>query len=723
MSSSITAVRDRAYWLSRGVLRGAPRLSFVSSHDVDDGAQCIDLPWPADIEQATAKITGGNELLAHVLVAAALDVTLLRYLGDPHVVIGTPPRRTPGQPEPSPNLLVMAQRIDPAMPFRSLLLELRKAFIESYSHQDFQLEDLLHERDEDRPLHTVTLVHEGLHGALPPIDDDLRLTVGVEPTGRGRVLRVETRGRIPAEVARGVGEHVLRVLRQALSDLERPVGSIDILEPAERTTVLCEWNATVTPVAELVHDLFRAYCCDQPDAPAIVRREGPAVSYAQLGQRSRAISAFLATRGSGPETRVGICVSDPVARAAAVLGVLESGGAYVPLDLAHPAARLSQMIGDSEPLLVLCDSETRSLLPLTAPCVLVDDIPTSDGPAARVSVAATNSAYVMYTSGSTGSPNGVVVTHGGLANAVAHARQLYRAGPKSRVLQFSSFSFDASAIELFLALTSGGVLCVAPDVTKMYGDALARAIRDMGVDTAVLTPTVLSELDPDSVPALGTVSVGGERCPGALATRWGRRRLLNCYGPTETTLFSTAEICDGAASDPPIGRPIANTRAYVLNAALQPLPPGVPGELYVAGAGVARGYLRQPSRTAARFVPDPHSEQPGARMYRTGDVARHRADGRLEFLGRTDDQVKLNGIRIELGEVEAALLAHPDVTGAAVSLCGGDAPRLVAYLVSSQDPPSAAELRSFLEQRLPAFSVPSVFVPLARLPVTPNGKL
>lgn len=722
MSSAIAAVRDRAYWLSRGAQRGAPRLAFVAGHELGDGAHDIDLPWPADVEQAVAKLTGGNELLAHVLVAAALDVTLFRYTGTPEVVIGTPPRRTPGQPEPIPNVLVMAERLDPAMSFRGLLLELRKSFIESYSHQAFRLEELQSELGIDRPLHTVTLVHEGLHGALPPIDDDLRLTVRGEP-GHGRVLRVEASGRVPADVARGLGGHVLRVLRRALSDLEQPVGDIDVLEPGERTAILHDWNAPATPLAELVHQRFRAHCHDNPDAPAIIQRGAPAISYAQLGQRSRAIASLLATRGAGPEAHVGICVADPVSRAAAVLGVLESGSAYVPLDLVHPAARLSQMIGDAEPMLVLCDAETRRVLPLATPCVVVDAIPPSAEATSPAAIDPANAAYVMYTSGSTGAPNGVVVTHGGLANAVAHARQLYGVGPKSRVLQFSSFSFDASALELFLALTSGGALCVAPDITRMHGDALARAVQEMGADTAVLTPTVLGEIDPDAVPGLRVVSVGGERCPGALANRWSRRRLLNCYGPTETTLFSTAEICDGAAADPPIGRPIANTRAYVLNAALQPLPPGVPGELYIAGAGVARGYVGQPSRTAARFVPDPHSQQPGARMYRTGDVARHRADGRLEFLGRIDDQVKLSGIRIELGEIEAALLAHPDVTGAAVSLAGGDAPRLVAYIVSGQDPPSAAELRSFLEQRLAAYCVPSVFVPLARLPVTSNGKL
>jgi amino acid adenylation domain-containing protein len=342
-------------------------------------------------------------------------------------------------------------------------------------------------------------------------------------------------------------------------------------------------------------------------------------------------------------------------------------------------------------------------------------------------------AYVIYTSGSTGTPNGVEVAHAGAVNLVRQARDLYGVRPESRVLQIASPGFDASVLEIFLALGHGASLCLAPEEERLTPAALAATLVRQGVTTAVLTPSLLSVLPERAIATVTAVSVGGEACPGELAARWAKgRRLLNCYGPTEASIFATVQVCAGDGEAPPIGRPVAGVEVYLADSGLEPVPLGVPGEVVVGGAGVARGYLGRPCRTAERFVPDPWSGESGTRLYRTGDLARQRPDGRLDFLGRIDDQVKVRGFRIELGEIEAALAAHPEVRAAAVlapSVEGDPSGerRLVAYVaVDAADPerlPATADLRHFLEERLPAYMVPAQIHRLDVLPVTTGGKV
>ncbi|HLL48506.1 MAG TPA: amino acid adenylation domain-containing protein, partial [Longimicrobiaceae bacterium] len=344
-----------------------------------------------------------------------------------------------------------------------------------------------------------------------------------------------------------------------------------------------------------------------------------------------------------------------------------------------------------------------------------------------VGVSPESLAYVVYTSGSTGRPKGVLVPHLGLANvAAAQARDL-GVGAGDRVLQFASASFDASVFEMVMALASGGTLVLGTREALAPGPDLVHLLRDAEVTAVVLTPSALAALPPAELPALRVLMAAGEACTAELVERWAPgRRFFNLYGPTEATIWSTAAACAPGRSAPPIGRPVASTRAYVLDAGGEPTPVRVPGELHVGGVGVARGYLDRPEQTAERFVPDPFGADAGARLYRTGDRVRWRADGEMEFLGRVDQQVKLRGFRVEPGEVEAALLARREVREAVV-VVREDAPgqqRLVAYLVAEAgEAPSAAELRAHLSSRLPEHMVPSALVVLEALPLNVNGKV
>nr|WP_195911343.1 non-ribosomal peptide synthetase [Streptomyces kaniharaensis] len=528
---------------------------------------------------------------------------------------------------------------------------------------------------------------------------------------------------------------LLRLLQAAVTDPTQPIGRIDHLAPAEREQLLYGWNDTAHEVpAATLPELFQAQAARTPDADAVVFGD-TVVSYRELNERANRLAHHLIGLGVGPEQFVALAVPRSVEMVVALLGVVKSGAAYLPIDPGYPADRIAYMLADGAPALVLTTTAAAPHLPPTdRPVLALDDLDLAHGPATdptdtdrTEALTLAHPGYVIYTSGSTGRPKGVVVSHAGIASvAGAHIDRLGLDGD-SRFLLVVSISFDVSMADITMTLAAGAALVLPGPDQQAAGQELYDLIdRHQVTHTDLVAPMLISLPDGD-LPSLRGFVVGGEALPAEMVERWSPgRRVMQVYGPTEATVVAT--MSDPLAPDPkapPIGRPIWNTRTHVLDAALQPVPVGVAGELYIAGSGLARGYWQRPAMTAERFVADPYGP-PGTRMYRTGDLVRRRADGNLEFLGRVDHQVKVRGFRIELGEIEKALAKHPAVAAAAVVVSAGTGGvnRLVGYAVPAPghilDP---GELRGFLAGLLPDYMVPTIVVVLDALPLTPSGKL
>jgi amino acid adenylation domain-containing protein len=519
--------------------------------------------------------------------------------------------------------------------------------------------------------------------------------------------------------------------------MSRDTRRIAELSPEQKRALLAklvrEKGRAADPVERPVHRMFEAHARKTPEAVAVGAGEGT-LSYAELNARSNRLAHHLRALGVGPGVTVGLCVERGPGMVVGLLGVLKAGGAYLPLDPGFPASRLAFMMADAAAPVLVTESALRDRVGgHEAYVVALDD--QADAIAARPDgdpeggATADDLAYVIYTSGSTGTPKGVMVPHRALSNFLLSMARQPGLTARDVLLAVTTLSFDIAALELFLPLVVGARVEVAGRDEAADGARLAARIKASGASVLQATPAtwrLLLESGWEGDPGL-TALCGGEALTRDLADRLlGKARAVwNLYGPTETTVWSTLAAVEPGAGPVPIGRPVANTRAYVLDARLRPSPVGVSGELYLGGLGLARGYHGRPALTAERFVADPYAKAPGARMYRTGDLARFRADGVLECLGRVDGQVKIRGYRVELGEVEAALAAHPAVSAAAAAArdeATGEK-RLVGYLVPRGAGPGEAELRAWLRERLPEHMVPSAFVALEALPLTPNGKV
>ena len=529
-----------------------------------------------------------------------------------------------------------------------------------------------------------------------------------------------------------------RLVAYAAAPPERTIGSLDTLAPAERHTILREWNDTARAIpATTLPELFAAQVAKTPDAIAALF-EDESVSYRELDARSSQLAHHLRALGVGPEVVVGLCVERSLPMLVGLLGILKAGGAYLPLDSGYPRERLAFVLDDAQVPVLVTQAALRVQLPARGTrvvCLDADAAAIARRPTAAPQSGLTprNAAYVIYTSGSTGTPKGVVVDHASLTNKVLTLGADFGAGPCLRVALLSSPAFDPSIEQVTLPLVHGASIVIISDAVRESPQQFWNYVARTQVALLNCTPSLFENLmssAPDRS-SLRHLVLGGEPFTIELQQRISKQlnvaNITNLYGPTETTIDATAFTVAGDQPGPyiPIGRPLANYRVYVLDAELEPVPAGVSGELYIAGAGLARGYLGRAGLTAERFVADPFGP-PGSRMYRTGDLARWRTDGVLDFFGRADAQVKLRGFRIEPGEIEAALVRHGGVAQAAV-IAREDVPgnkRMVAYVVpSGEQPIDAAGLRAHLGAQLPDYMVPSAYVVLERLPLTPNGKL
>nr|WP_078593585.1 non-ribosomal peptide synthetase [Streptomyces sp. NRRL S-920] len=609
------------------------------------------------------------------------------------------------------------------------------------------------------------------------------LAVGVVPDERLGVRLTYRPDVLDGRRALHVGGQLARVLDGIAADPALRVGDVDVLESTERTMVLERWNATDRPVPTgTLGEMFEAQARRSPDAPGVIAADRQ-WTYAQLARAADHVSHEVRARGVRRGDLVGVVMERSADVVAVLLGVARAGAAFVPVDPAYPAERIAHVLADAHPALVVCTATTEAVLPAGVPRWVHDTSDTSDRPdtsdtpdtSERPDTSdtpgtlgipedgpsrAADPAYVIYTSGSTGAPKGVVVTHGGLGNLAAGQIERFAVRPDSRVLQLASWSFDAAVSELCMALLSGAALVVADADRLPPHGVLADVAAEFGVTHMTVPPSVLATVDalPDTVE---TLIVAGEECPPWLADRWAERRLVNAYGPTEVTVCAAmSEPLHTTGEGPvPVGRPLVNTRIYVLDDFLKPVAPGTVGELYVVGPGLACGYLHRPGPTAQRFVTNPFRGPGDAdRMYRTGDLAQWTAEGELLFVGRADEQVKVRGFRVELGEIETVLAGH-EAVGRAVVVARQDGPgerRLVAYVVAeaayaetagvgtevpaldAETPEmdakvpgldvkapgvDARELRAYVADRLPDYMVPAAIVVLDALPLTVNGKL
>ncbi|MCY8128299.1 amino acid adenylation domain-containing protein, partial [Bacillus spizizenii] len=567
--------------------------------------------------------------------------------------------------------------------------------------------------------------------------DDLSINVYDRTDGSGLRIDVDANPEVYSESDIKLHQQrILQLLQTASAGEDMLIGQMELLLPEEKKQVISEWNKTAKSEKLLsLQDMFEKQAILTPERIALIC-DDVQVNYQELNEKANRLAHLLIEKGLGPEQFVALALPRSPEMVASMLAVLKTGAAYLPLDPEFPADRISYMLEDAKSSCIITTEEIAARLPdgLSVPQLVLDQTVTQeivkryspDNP--NVSVSLAHPAYIIYTSGSTGRPKGVVVTLKSLSNFLLSMQEAFSLGEEDRLLAVTTVAFDISALELYLPLISGAQIVIAKKETIREPQALAKMIEYFDIDIMQATPTLWHALvtnEPETLRGL-RVLVGGEALPSGLLQALQKLHcsVTNLYGPTETTIWSaTAFLEEGLKGVPPIGKPIWNTQVYVLDNGLQPVPPGVVGELYIAGTGLARGYFRRPDLTAERFVADPYGP-PGARMYRTGDQARWRADGSLDYIGRADHQIKIRGFRIELGEIDAVLAKHPDIEQAAV-VVREDQPgdkQLVAYVVAASAI-DTADLRRYVGASLPDYMVPAAFMEMDELPLTPNGKL
>jgi natural product biosynthesis luciferase-like monooxygenase protein/amino acid adenylation domain-containing protein len=747
-----------AYWRER--LAGAPALLELPTDRPRPAAQSHRGAWAgATLSPALAdalKALGRAEgVTLYMTLLAGIKALMARYAGTDDVVIGTPIAGR-GRPELERmvgffvNSLALRTDLSGDPDFRELLARVRETTLGAYANQDVPFEQVV---DALQPVRTLShaplfqVMFNLLNFEAAATDAaGLRLESVLRHTEQGAKFDVtftahEHAGGIQldllyaadlfeASTAERLLAHLTRVLEQVAADAGARLSRLELLGDADRALIVDGWNRTEAPYPadRCIHQLVEVRAALAPLAPAVADGEAT-LTYRELDERANRVAHALLALGVRPEERVGLCLEPCAGSIVGLLGILKAGAAYVPVDPAAPDERAAFMLDESGARVVLADAANADRAWAAGRTVLRVDGTADDAfagfssasPAVRLTPR--HLAYVLYTSGSTGRPKGVLVEHGGVCNSAVAFARVYGITPGARVLLFAPLHFDASVLDIFTALATGATLVVAPREALIPGEELIGLLARQRVTHAKFTPSALAATPWVSLPELGTVMTGGETCSAEVVGRWAPgRRFFNGYGPTETSVRVTAIETDDATRPPPIGRATANVRLYVLDDAWRPVPVGVQGELYIGGVGLARGYQGRPDRTAETFVPDPFSALAGARMYRSGDRVRWRADGSIDFVGRVDGQVKIRGFRIELGEIEAVLRRHPDVFDCAVVAREGEPGgiRLVGYVVGAAHPEA---LRAHLRDSLPEYMVPAAYVRMDALPLNPNGKL
>lgn len=714
------------------------------------------ITFPAALVKALNALSQHAGTSLFMTLLAAFQTLLHRYTGQDDIVIGSPIANR-NRPEIEgligcfTNTLVLRGDLAGNPTFRTLLARVRTTMLDALAHQDLPFEKLVDELQPERdlsrtPLFQVLFVFNNTalnfnqFDALQAEPVDFASTVArfdlllsIMELGSGWKAHIEYNADLfdPATIERLVG-HFQTLLAGIVADPDQPIANLPLLTPDERRQLLIDWNATATvyPKDKSLQQLFEEQVARTPDAEALVF-EAQRLTYQELNARANQLAHHLQALGIGPEAPVGICLERSVDLVIGLLGILKAGGAYVPLDPAYPPERVAFMLADGQPLVLLTQAALLPTLPESAAQVIcldrdwdvITQQPTANPTSA---VTATSLAYILYTSGSTGRPKGVEIEHHSAVALIDWARRIFTQDEIAGTLASTSICFDLSVFELFVPLSCGGKVILAPNALHLPTLSAAAEVTLINTVPSAMTELVRNRAVPEGVKV---VNLAGEPLKNALVQQVYQstqvQRVFNLYGPSEDTTYSTFTLVErGASTEPTIGRPLANTQLYLLDSQLQPVPVGVIGELYIGGEGLARGYRNRPELTAEKFIANPFG---AGRFYRTGDLARYRPDRNIEFLGRRDNQVKLRGFRIELGEIETALTQHPAVREAVVVVREdqGSDKRLVAYITTSGSQPDALEMTvaDHLRRMLPYYMMPTTFVQLDALPLTPNGKV
>ena len=713
---------------------------------------------PTHLLEGLRRLSRSEGATLFMTLLAAFQLLLHRYTGQTDILVGAPiAGRTRQEVENLIgffiNTLVLRTDLSGNPTFRELLSRVRAVTLDAYEHQALPFEKLVEELHPRRdlslsPLFQVMFALQNMPKApfqlaeliSSPIAVDsgiakFDLSLFADETEGGLHLRlVYNTDLFDRETVERMAGHFQTLLEGISANPDQRIGSLPILTGAERHQLLVSWNDTqrVYPRNKCIHQLFEDQAVKHPMDTALVFQD-QYITYTELNAKANRVAHHLIKCGVGPEVMVGVCMARSVDMVVGILGILKAGGAYVPLDPAYPEDRLSFMLADARIHLVVSQEALRSRMPEFQGRVITLDTDRNairaergDNPACRCGFE--NLAYVIYTSGSTGKPKGVAIEHAGVAALIAWSGETYSREQLSGVLASTSICFDISVFELFAPLCLGGKIILAESILDLPTMKNADKVTLINTVPSACEGLIHIGCTPASI---RTVNLAGEPLRHKLVQELFLNpaidQVINLYGPTEDTVYSTifpTEKNDENA--PPIGRPIANTKAYVLDNYKQPVPVGVPGELHLGGAGLARGYLHRPELTEEKFIHNPFTDTPGARLYRTGDRVKYRPDGNLIFLGRMDHQVKIRGFRIELGEIEAELESHPSIRSAVV-IVREDVPgdkRLVAYCVPvSGLVPDGVVWRGFLKRKLPDYMIPAAFVMMDAIPMMPNGKV
>lgn len=721
------------------------------------------LSAPKDLTESLRRLSHSQQVPLAVVVLSAFQVLLLRYTSQEEIIIGC---SLGGVSEASPlanvDFLLRADLSgDPT--FRNLLARVNGALPSGLEHQEFSLREVVPDLSKGveaaNPIFQVSFSYQTYSYQTPtpdagppfsPVADvPVDLHVQTEESGEELILKLFYNSELfeASTIDRTAG-HLQTLLEGIAENSNLRLSSLPILTADERRQILSEWNQTACeyPRDRCLHQLIESQAEQIPERPAAVAKNEQ-LTYREFNARANQLAHHLRSSGVGPNVKVGVCLRPSLDFAVAVLAVLKSGGSCVPMDPSYPPQRLAYILQDAQAHVLITSADTLpEAVPAECKVLLLAEHSQIISRQSRANPAPNvtpgDIAYVIYTSGSTGKPRGVLLPHTGLVNYISTMARMYSMVPEDRVLQFCSISFDIAIEEIFLAWTTGAALVFKSEETPLAVSEFLHWTEQQGI-TVLDLPTAywhewvhhLPELQEPTPRSLRLVIVGGEKASAKAYAAWqsavGKRaRWVNTYGPTEASIAATASepqlSLDSIPDNLPIGRPVPNVRIYLLDAHLNPVPVGVPGELHIGGVGVAQGYFNRPELTAEKFISDRFASEAGARMYRTGDLARYLPSGEIEFLGRRDEQIKIRGFRIELGEIESALAKYPGVREVAVvarERISGEK-SLVAYVVPEQRTEiSAGKFRNFLRQQLPDYMVPSAFMFLDSMPMTPNGKI